>query len=374
MLFFITIAGLLFIHYAWLLIGMTRSIKCDQIEKQKNNLTQHSLSVIIPFRNEANRLNKTIKSLSQLNYDKEKLEIILVNDHSEDHFVSVLDKMELPPSLRIIENNGNGKKEAIESGIVAAKNDWIVCSDADCLFHSEWLEKCNDALNSLPADLYLFPVYNSSGTGLLARFQFYDQLSTLGFNLGYYFFKGKSLLANGANLMFRKTDFQRIDPFKGNKEISSGDDMFLLQEFQKDGLTIKMNCNKELWVLTEGQKSWTSFFDQRIRWAKKMNHLSSAPSFYLGIYIFIIQLSLWTALFLGFYKSYMFYFFLILILIKGIVDTVLLKKTSSILNLKSKLVDVCFFEFIYMMYVPLIVVLSIFRTPNWKGRKLLNRI
>jgi len=374
MLIFISIVGLLFIHYLWLLSGMVRSFTNDQKTEEEKSPVRNTFSIIIPFRNEAKVIRDTIESLSRLDYDKESFEIILVNDHSEDDFQKQIGGLLDSSSIIIIDNNGVGKKEAIETGVEKAKNEWILCSDADCLFQEDWLIACNNAINENSADLFLFPVFISEGKGLLGRFQYYDLLSTLGFNMGFYFYKGISLLANGANILYKKVDFQTIDPFKNNKRISSGDDMFLLQEFKNNVKVIKMDCTSDLWVQTKGQVTWSAFFDQRIRWVKKMKFIKSDLSFYIGIYISAIQLALWISLILGFFSLYIFYFFLILIIVKTWADFKLIKKISSYKNLHIEVGEILFFEFIYMLIVPIILIVSVFRTPLWKGRKTLNRI
>ena len=42
------------------------------------------VSIVIPFRNEANNLPDLLKSLEAQNYPKDQLEFILVDDHSEE--------------------------------------------------------------------------------------------------------------------------------------------------------------------------------------------------------------------------------------------------------------------------------------------------
>jgi len=374
MLIFISIVGLLFIHYLWLLSGMVRSFTGDQKTKEGKNPVRNTLSIIIPFRNEAKVIRDTIESISKVDYDKECFEIILVNDHSEDDFQKQIGGLLDSSSIIIIDNNGVGKKEAIETGVAKAKNEWILCSDADCLFQEDWLIACNNTINGSAADLYLLPVFMDKGKGLLGRFQYYDLLSTLGFNMGFYFFKGISLLANGANILYKKVDFQTIDPFKNNKHISSGDDMFLLQEFKKNDKVIKMNCDSGFWVKTMGQSTWRAFLDQRIRWVKKMKFIKSDLSFYIGIYISAIQLALWISLILGFFSLYIFYFFIILIIVKTWADFKLIKKISSYKSLHIEVGEILFFEFVYMLIVPIILIVSVFRAPTWKGREILNRI
>lgn len=108
------------------------------------------ISVVIPFYNEANRIHLFIKGLNQYQ-NKNKLiqEIILVNDGSNDNTLSLLQDIEKKYkgiSIIIIDHsNNNGKGFAIRSGIMMAKNEWILCNDADLSYSfdqiDEWYEK-----------------------------------------------------------------------------------------------------------------------------------------------------------------------------------------------------------------------------------------
>jgi glycosyltransferase involved in cell wall biosynthesis len=66
------------------------------------------------------------------------VEVILVDDDSEEVF-SVQD---LVFSMKVIKNerkSNSPKKDAIETAIQVAKNDWIITTDADCLVQKYWL-------------------------------------------------------------------------------------------------------------------------------------------------------------------------------------------------------------------------------------------
>ena len=52
--------------------------------KNENFEPKNTFSIIVPFRNEAQNLPACIASLKKLDYPKELLEIIFVNDHSTD--------------------------------------------------------------------------------------------------------------------------------------------------------------------------------------------------------------------------------------------------------------------------------------------------
>ncbi|MFB6305997.1 MAG: glycosyltransferase family 2 protein, partial [Flavobacteriales bacterium] len=100
------------------------------------------LSVIIPFRNEENNINKNLESLKDQTLSKHLYEVIYVNDHSTDNSLIRFKDPSIPHNFKIIElkNNETGKKAAISKGIQNAKYDTIVTADCDCTYNSHWLE------------------------------------------------------------------------------------------------------------------------------------------------------------------------------------------------------------------------------------------
>ena len=74
-----------------------------------------------------------LKDLEAQTYPKEKLEIIFVNDHSNDNSINELLNHKMQ-NLRILNLSKNefGKKKAISFGVHNASGDIILATDADC--------------------------------------------------------------------------------------------------------------------------------------------------------------------------------------------------------------------------------------------------
>ena len=95
-----------------------------------------SISIIYPVYNEEKRLNKTILDLKK--FDKKnkslKREFIFVNDGSSDNSSLVIRKeLKKNKNIKLISYHKNkGKGYALKKGIRAAKNKWILTTDADC--------------------------------------------------------------------------------------------------------------------------------------------------------------------------------------------------------------------------------------------------
>ena len=82
------------------------------------------ISVIIPTRNEAPNLLYVLPRIPAFVH-----EVILVDGHSSDDTIAVA--RHLLPNIRIIEQSGKGKGNAIKIGLAAAVGDIVVLMDAD---------------------------------------------------------------------------------------------------------------------------------------------------------------------------------------------------------------------------------------------------
>ena len=102
------------------------------------------LSVIVPAYNEEKRLPKTLteidKYLRQQNYD---YEIIVVNDGSRDKTAEVVrDLTSHVKSLRLIDNrDNNGKGYVVRQGMLEAKGEYRLFTDADNSTSIDQIEK-----------------------------------------------------------------------------------------------------------------------------------------------------------------------------------------------------------------------------------------
>lgn len=101
-----------------------------------------SLSVIIPAYNEENRIGKTLKKIiGYLERKKYDYEIILVDDGSKDKTIGVVKSLK-NKKVRILKNKHNlGKGGSVKNGMLAAKKDYLLFSDADLSTPIEELEK-----------------------------------------------------------------------------------------------------------------------------------------------------------------------------------------------------------------------------------------
>lgn len=97
-----------------------------------------TVSILVPAHNEEKVIERSILAMLNLDYPKDKLEIIVINDNSTDRTGEILQnlKSQFPSgNIKIIttdaQTGGKGKANALNIGIRHAQGEYIVVYDAD---------------------------------------------------------------------------------------------------------------------------------------------------------------------------------------------------------------------------------------------------
>ncbi len=104
-------------------------IKTEYLEKKEDYWP--STTIIVPCWNEGNTIIATIDSLLNLDYPKDKLSILVVNDGSTDNTIDILKIFENNPQVQIYHKKNGGKYTALNIGIENSNSDLVGCLDAD---------------------------------------------------------------------------------------------------------------------------------------------------------------------------------------------------------------------------------------------------
>lgn len=100
-----------------------------------------SVSIITPCWNEGETIVATVESLLNLDYPKDKLKIIIVDNASTDHTPSVIERFRGNPQVLLIHESKQGKHHAMNAGIAATDAEIIGCLDADSFVDSKALRE-----------------------------------------------------------------------------------------------------------------------------------------------------------------------------------------------------------------------------------------
>lgn len=96
-----------------------------------------SLSIIVPVLNMGKTIRATLDSLIEVEYPKDKMEIIVVDGKSKDNTRRIV--REYPVTL--VEQEGKGLNAARNTGIKYSVGEILAYTDGDCVVPSNWAKK-----------------------------------------------------------------------------------------------------------------------------------------------------------------------------------------------------------------------------------------
>lgn len=229
------------------------------------------LSVVVPARNEAERVRPLLASLAA--QDHPALEIVFVDDRSSDATPAILaDFAASHPGLpvrivRLEANPGpNFKQRALAAGIDAATGDLILFTDADCSMPATWASSMAARLSDPRVGLVIGPVFKAAGAfGFLRTYQAFDHA------VRYMYLVGGAGLGSacggfGNNLAFRRAVLDAIGGYGAVPYSVTEDAAFISAVRSKTGFRIRAAVDPGSRVTTDSVGSWRELVHQGLRW------------------------------------------------------------------------------------------------------------
>ncbi|MBA3683271.1 MAG: glycosyltransferase [Bacteroidetes bacterium] len=350
---------------AWFAIGF---IKLQYFRPTYDTTT--ALTIIICARNEEKTIGRCLTTILKQDYDLSQIQIILINDASTDSTVfqaeSVLKKTKI--NYKIITNPiQKGKKASIAYAISLANYEVLVMRDADTFTTSTlWLQSISDFYKTTASDLIIAPVVIANNFGILWALQAIENNVLTVLNCGSAYFK-KPFLCNGANLVFTKSIFEKVNGYTSHLKIASGDDVLFLEDVKKvNGVNINYLKSEQAIVYTYPAFSFKQLIQQKIRWASKFKHNKNRLNLLLALLSFSINLTWLFCLFYCFFVPQNGGFILIFVLFKLIIDILLLFLASRFVKNRGLSWFGLPVGLIYPMYACVVAVASVFIKPKWK--------
>ncbi|MGV3025315.1 glycosyltransferase [Clostridium thermobutyricum] len=134
----IVIWVIIFINVVLVVAGYIYYEKVQKVELKEELEYYPFVSVMVPAHNEAVVIEKTVKSLLNLSYPKDRYEIIVINDNSSDNSAEILKRIQdnnKDRNLIVINtdsvNGGKGKSNSLNIGFEKSKGELLAIYDAD---------------------------------------------------------------------------------------------------------------------------------------------------------------------------------------------------------------------------------------------------
>lgn len=334
---------------------------------------EKKFSIVVPFRNEENALPRLLASLARLRYPENLVEIIFVNDGSQDASVDTIRKAVLSFPYVILENQrrtASPKKDAIVTAISRSKMEWIITTDADCMLPELWLSKFNDFILEHRPRMVAAPVLFTSDGTFLQNFQQLEMAALQGATIGG-FGLGRPFMCNGANLGYEKTLFESLSGFAGNEKTASGDDVFLLHKAVADGQKVMFLKSADAVVETNPAQNLREWTQQRIRWVAKSSGYRNPAATLVALVVFFGNLATCLAIALLLFDLATGKMengpLLPVVFLKFLVDGILIRKSTRFFAVGMSGYPVM--ALLYPFVSTYVAVRSVFGKYEWKGRK-----
>ncbi|TAL59026.1 MAG: glycosyltransferase [Bacteroidetes bacterium] len=350
--------AILILPYLFLLIKIYRSLlKVKPFEVTADPST--FISVIVPCRNEQQKLPILLNCISEQSYPGKLFEVIIVDDNSSDRTKEEITGSERFVNIKSIYNKGIGKKQALRTGINASSGNLIVTTDADCIMGKNWFRTIAAYYEKNIPDMIICPVQIGPGTGFFRSFQELEFLSLQGITAGSAS-AGRGTMCNGANLAFTREAYLNNE-YNLHFEIASGDDIFLLHSLKKQ------TRSKILWlesyealVTARSVTTFVHYLKQRKRWISKAITYTDRETTVLGIVTFVTIILQATYLVAALISKEFLPVFLTIFILKSVPDFLILQNTSCRYG-RGKLMNWFFpAQIIYPFYVLSVVFYSLF--------------
>lgn len=267
---FIAVVIIQFIYYV-LLLG-----KFSFAKPQTGKPKRIPISVIVCAKNEEENVKNFIPLLANQNYPD--FEIVLIDDASSDETLEVFEAFEKQYSnvkLVKVANNeafwGN-KKFALTLGIKAAKNEYLLFTDADCYPNSnEWITQMSSQFTQQKTIVLGYGAYEKIKGSFLNKIIRFETLLTA---TQYFAWTklGKPYMGVGRNMAYKREEFFKTNGFIDHMKLRSGDDdLFINQASNAKNTTC---CyTPESFTYSMPKTSFKDWFTQKRR------HVSTAKNY-----------------------------------------------------------------------------------------------
>ena len=375
--FWLVIAALLLLIAYAVLIGYYKRgwEECEYFEASDAFQPSKKVTVIIPARNEQKRISACLSSLQNQTYPKSLMDVIVVDDHSEDDTAAAVDSFPMS-NLRLIRLNefvekplNSYKKKAIEIAIAQSTGDWIITTDADCTAGPEWIWQLMAFQEKNSIEFIAAPVMLETKDNLLEVFQGLDFLTLQGITAAASHLKLHTM-CNGANLAYSREAFHAVNGFENIDALASGDDMLLMYKIkEKFPGKIGYLKSKKAIVQSLPAKTWREFWHQRIRWSSKADKYQDKSVFRILLLVYFFNLSLVLLFFLTFWSSTVLLVALLLLFCKTVVEFPFVNSVAKFFGQQKLMYYFVFLQPFHLLYVICAGFLGKFGSYEWKGRK-----
>lgn len=229
------------------------------------------VSVLIAARNEGQFLPRLLASLEELDYPKEKVEFLIIDDASEDQTGEIIsawcsgqvNRREFNSLKKGVGFQGkNGKAAALASLCEEATGEFLFFTDADCVVNSQWLKAGVSSFDSKIG--IVIGITKVESNALFGKFQELEWWNTLG-QVKIAADLDLQTTGLGNNMIIRKTAYDLSGGFESTTK-SLTEDLEISKLIHRTGFQLAHQISPQLLAFTKSEPNLKTLLNQRKRW------------------------------------------------------------------------------------------------------------
>ncbi len=262
------VLAVFFTYYLITVLYLSRAIARPEL---CDAAISRSVSVIVAARNEADTIEGCLRSLIAQHFPRNLLEIIIVDDRSEDATGEIVARWSARyPHLKQIRITqtvpGFGpKKAALAEGVKHSRGELLLFTDADCRPPRRWIAKMAACFSPRVGLVAGFAPLRSERGGIWGRIVEFDALvsaAVASTGIG----TGTPITCTGRNLAYRRQVYDEVNGFDGFKESFAGDDdLFMFQVARRTSWHCFYSMDADTFVPSAAPATLGAFIRQRRR-------------------------------------------------------------------------------------------------------------
>jgi biofilm PGA synthesis N-glycosyltransferase PgaC len=260
------------------------------------------VTILVPAFNEEKHIYKCLKACLSLNYPKDKLKIICINDGSTDNTLAEIKRIK-DKRIMILNKKNTGKADCLNYALKFVKTEFVSTMDADSFPSKNYLKLgmgqfVNDKIVAVSPALKL-----STTKTLMQKIQWMEYVFSIYLRKLFAILDCQYVLP-GPGSIYKTSVLKEVGGWDRDSLVEDTELAFRLQE-----KGYKMENSIASYVYTEAPRSFKALFDQRIRWYRgylqttmKYAKMIGRPKYgNLGLYVLPVNI-IWY-----FVMSFMFF-------------------------------------------------------------------
>jgi N-acetylglucosaminyltransferase len=247
-----------------------------------------TVAIVVPVYNEGNHILRTADSFQNLDYPRDKLRVVFIDDKStDDTFEHLQTIARTYPWMTVLQNEKNmGKRLGIKNAVLKTHTDLIMSVDSDVIVDPA-------ALRVLVCHMYAADVDAAGGCVFVSNADenWLTRMQAVKYWIGYQFLKNVEnafshiMCLSGCLTLYKRAALLAVDhdverrTFLGD-EVKYGEDRFLTRKLVERGYKTRLCFQAK--CFTKAPATFPNYLSQQLRWRRSnlIDFITAIP--YLG--------------------------------------------------------------------------------------------